>query len=195
MAQAMMIQVGQCGNQIGNRFWDMVLAEHAMYNREGIYDDPMATFFRNVDTRQNPILNIPVGNGKGKLLGLKARGLIVDMEEGVVNEFQKSHLKELFEDRQIITDQSGCGNNWAVGYHHFGAIYREKLIDSIRKEAEFCDALQSVFITHSIGGGTGSGLGSYITEILEEEFPDFYRFSTVVMPSKEDDVITSPYNR
>ena len=30
--------------------------------------------------------------------------------------------------------------------------------------------------------------------ILEDEYPDVYRFVTAVYPSKDDDVITSPYN-
>lgn len=30
--------------------------------------------------------------------------------------------------------------------------------------------------------------------MLEEEFPEVYRFVTSVYPSGEDDVITSPYN-
>lgn len=47
---------------------------------------------------------------------------------------------------------------------------------------------------HSIGGGTGSGLGTYLLSLLEDYFPNVYRFSTVVFPSQEDDVITSPYN-
>ena len=42
--------------------------------------------------------------------------------------------------------------------------------------------------------GTGSGLGTYVLRLLEDEFPDVYRFSTAVYPSVDDDVITSPYN-
>ena len=30
--------------------------------------------------------------------------------------------------------------------------------------------------------------------LLEEEYPDVYRFVTAVYPSADDDVITSPYN-
>lgn len=30
--------------------------------------------------------------------------------------------------------------------------------------------------------------------MLEDEFPEVYRFVTAVYPSSEDDVITSPYN-
>lgn len=42
--------------------------------------------------------------------------------------------------------------------------------------------------------GTGSGLGTCILQILEDEFPEVHRFVTSIYPSGEDDVITSPYN-
>jgi tubulin epsilon len=45
-----------------------------------------------------------------------------------------------------------------------------------------------------MGGGTGSGLGTYVAEMLADEFPEIYRFSSVVFPSIDDDVVTSPYN-
>ncbi len=37
------VQVGQCGNQIGLRFWELALREHARHNPEGIYDDAFST--------------------------------------------------------------------------------------------------------------------------------------------------------
>ena len=43
--------------------------------------------------------------------------------------------------------------------------------------------------------GTGSGVGTRALEILKDEFPEVYRFTTAVFPSADDDVITSPYNR
>ena len=49
--------------------------------------------------------------------------------------------------------------------------------------------ISSVFST-----GTGSGLGTYVLRLLEDEFPDVYRFNVPVYPSSDDDVITSPYN-
>lgn len=65
---------------------------------------------------------------------------------------------------------------------------------TVRQAAESCDSLQSFFFTHSLGGGTGSGLGTYLLTLLEDNFPHVYRFSSVVFPSADDDVITSPYN-
>jgi tubulin epsilon len=43
-----------------------------------------------------------------------------------------------------------------------------------------------------MGGGTGSGLGTRILSLLEDDYPEVFRFSTVVFP--EDDVVTGPYN-
>ncbi|KAK2166312.1 hypothetical protein LSH36_40g16005 [Paralvinella palmiformis] len=41
---------------------------------------------------------------------------------------------------------------------------------------------------------TGSGVGTYVLDLLKDEYPDVYRFVTAVYPSVDDDVITSPYN-
>lgn len=112
-----------------------------------------------------------------------------------MNQVLKSSIKDLFDPHQSITNDSGSGNNWAVGYFSYGDTYREVIMDSIRKEAEKCDALSSFFMINSIGGGTGSGLGSFINEEIAVEYPDVYRFSTVICPSQDDDVVTSPYNR
>lgn len=34
MTQSIVVQVGQCGNQIGCRFWDLALREHAMADKD-----------------------------------------------------------------------------------------------------------------------------------------------------------------
>nr|CAH8869628.1 unnamed protein product [Trichobilharzia regenti] len=122
------------------------------------------------------------------------KALLVDMEEGVVCEMLKGPLKNLYDARYFITDVSGSGNNWAVGNLHYGHIHHDELADAIRKSAELCDYLQCFFILHSMGGGTGSGVGTHILKILADEYPDVYRMDTAVFPSMDDDVITSPYN-
>lgn len=105
MTQSIVVQVGQCGNQIGCRFWDLVLREHAKYNKSGIFDESLSSFFRNVDPKNEK--EIPVGSGKEKIQGLRARSILVDMEEGVVNDLLSGPLKELFDTRQLVTDVSG----------------------------------------------------------------------------------------
>ena len=41
----------------------------------------------------------------------------------------------------------------AVGNVFYGQQYRENIVDTVRKEAERCDALQCFFVMHSMGGG------------------------------------------
>ncbi|XP_074043486.1 tubulin epsilon chain isoform X3 [Macrotis lagotis] len=191
MAQSVVVQVGQCGNQIGRCFWDLALREHAAVNKKGIYDDSLRNFFRNVDTRGN---DDGIDISRGKICSLKARAVLIDMEEGVVNEILQGPLKDIFDSKQLVTNVSGSGNNWAVGYKVFGSQYRDQIVEKLRQTAEHCDCLQCFFIIHSMGGGTGSGLGTFVLNLLEDEFPEVYRFVTSVFPSGEDDVITSPYN-
>ena len=138
---------------------------------------------------------IPVGDGRQPIASLRARAVLVDMEEGVVNEVAKGPLGELFDQRQYVTDVSGSGNNWAHGHEVCGPQYsRSAIMESVRQTVEYCDSMQSFFLMHSLGGGTGSGLGTYILRMLEDEYPTTYRFTTAVFPSEDDDVITSPYN-
>lgn len=120
---------------------------------------------------------------------------MVDMEPGVVEQILKSDIAELYDSHQIISSQSGSGNNWSYGHHVYGPQFRNQLAEAIRKEAEFCDSLQSFITIQSTGGGTGSGLGSFISLILQDEYPNVYKFATAIIPSANDDVVTSPYNR
>lgn len=191
MTQSVVVQVGQCGNQVGCRFWDLALREHAHVNKRGLYDEALNSFFRNVDSRKSDGAAFAVG---GRIQHLKARAVLVDMEEGVVNQILQGPLREVFDSTQLLTDVSGSGNNWAVGNMTYGSAYREKIVDKLRKAAEQCDCLQCFFLIHSMGGGTGSGLGTRVLSLLEEEFPEVCRVVTSIYPSGEDDVITSPYN-
>ena len=38
----------------------------------------------------------------------------------------------------------------------------DSVLDVVRKEAEGCDCLQGFQLTHSLGGGTGSGMGTLL---------------------------------
>ena len=81
-----------------------------------------------------------------------------------------------------------------MGYHRYGAEYRTQISETIRRAAEQCDSLQSFLLLHSMGGGTGSGLGTFVLELLKDEYPEVYKFVTAIYPSEDDDVVTSPYN-
>jgi tubulin gamma len=41
----------------------------------------------------------------------------------------------------------------------------------IDREADGSDSLEGFVLSHSIAGGTGSGMGSYLLETLNDHFP------------------------
>lgn len=64
----------------------------------------------------------------------------------------------------------------AHGYCHYGPQYDAKIEEEVRVSLEACDSPQSFVLVHSIGGGSGSGLGTYILSRLHEWYPELYRF-------------------
>jgi len=102
---------------------------------------------------------------------------------------------QLFRPDNFVFGQSGAGNNWAKGYYTEGAELVDAVLDTIRKEAEACDCLQGFQLCHSLGGGTGSGMGTLLLTKLREEYPDRILATFSIVPSpKVSDTVVEPYN-
>lgn len=63
-----------------------------------------------------------------------------------------------------------------------------------RKEAESCDCLQGFQLTHSLGGGTGSGMGTLLISKIREEYPDRIMNTYSVVPSPKVITFSSLYS-
>ncbi len=63
---------------------------------------------------------------------------------------------------------------------YYGNKYRQQIYELVRRNAEYCDSLESFFIMHSMGGGTGSGLGTSVLTMLADEFAEVHRFVVAV---------------
>lgn len=89
----------------------------------------------------------------------------------------------------------GAGNNWASGYSQ-GEKLQEEVFDIIDREADGSDSLEGFVLCHSIAGGTGSGMGSYIMERLSDRFPKKLIQTYSVFPNQDEisDVVVQPYN-
>jgi len=76
-----------------------------------------------------------------------------------------------------------------------GAELVDQVLDVVRREAEGCDCLQGFQITHSLGGGTGAGMGTLLISKIREEYPDRMMATFSVVPSpKVSDTVVEPYN-
>lgn len=95
----------------------------------------------------------------------------------------------------LSKDGGGAGNNWASGFSQ-GDKLQEEVFDIIDREADGSDSLEGFVLCHSIAGGTGSGMGSYIMERLSDHFPKKLVQTYSVFPNQDEisDVVVQPYN-
>ena len=69
------------------------------------------------------------------------------------------------------------------------------MMDIIRQETEGCDWPQGFQLFHSLGGGTGSGMGCLVLTKLMNDYPNLIKSTFTVFPSpRASDVVVEPYN-
>merc|ERR1719394_1396993 len=123
------------------------------------------------------------------------RAILVDLEPGTIDVIKANNIGHLFKPDNMIFGANGAGNNWAKGHYTEGAELVEAVLDVVRKESEGCDCLQGFQLAHSLGGGTGSGMGTLLISKIREEFPDRIMNTYSVVPSpKVSDTVVEPYN-
>jgi len=111
------------------------------------------------------------------------RAILLDLEPGTMDAARSGAFGQIFRPDNFVFGHSGAGNNWAKGHYTEGAELVDSVIDVVRKESENCDCLQGFQLAHSLGGGTGSGLGTLLISKIREEYPDRIVTSFSVMPS------------
>jgi tubulin gamma len=204
------LQVGQCGNQIGSEFWKQLCYEHGIAPNGTLIESTVVP-----TTKQHNDNNMMKGRWNGKNPAFMddrkdvffyqaddehyiPRALLIDLEPRVVNKIRSGPYKQLFnpENLFIAPDGGGAGNNWASGFRQ-GEEHHEQVLDMIDREADGSDSLEGFVLTHSIAGGTGSGMGSYLLERLVDHFPKKIVQTYSVFPNwdqGQSDVVVQPYN-
>ena len=95
----------------------------------------------------------------------------------------------------LVSGQGSFDNNWAKGHYGEGVHLAESVVDAVRREVENTDCLQGIQLVQSLGGGTGSGLGSLLQSKLNEEYCTKTMKTYAVMPSwRESEAETNVYN-
>lgn len=189
MREILHVQVGQCGNQIGQKFWETVCKEHGI-KPDGQHDDTVSEALKVQQLDKINVYYNEVNNGQ-----YVPRGICVDLEPGTMDAIRGSAYGAIHNPNNFINGQSGAGNNWAKGHYTEGAELVEQVLEQVRHEAENCDCLQGFQLTHSLGGGTGSGMGTMLLGKIKEEYPDRIMTTFSVVPSpKVSDTVVEPYN-
>ncbi|XP_012223268.1 tubulin delta chain-like [Linepithema humile] len=181
------IQFGQCGNQLGYDLFSKVCADLKSPNTGVSYS-------ANYEYTENTIEKWFDGITKGGQH--LARAILVDTEEKVVNKICKNTNASWMYRTSNVICQSGGGsaNNWAYGYKINGQRLSNIILDVTRREIEKLDRFQGFFLLLSSAGGTGSGIGSHMVELLREEYKTKPIVATMVLPFTFGEVCTQNYN-
>ncbi|XP_049848464.1 uncharacterized protein LOC126315267 [Schistocerca gregaria] len=181
------LQTGQCGNQIGYEFWKRLCLEHGIdssgrpeeFAMETAGDRKDVFFYQADDDHYIP------------------RAVLLDLEPKVIDSIKNGAYRNLYNPENVFMPGSGggAGNNWAYGYAHAEKHY-DDIFDLLDREADNSDSLEGFVLCHSIAGGTGSGLGSYILERLNDRYPKKLIQTYSVFPNSQEssDVVVQPYN-
>uniref|UniRef100_A0A2R9AXR9 Tubulin beta chain n=1 Tax=Pan paniscus TaxID=9597 RepID=A0A2R9AXR9_PANPA len=182
MREIVLTQTGQCGNRIGAKFWEVISDEHAIDSAVTYHGDRHLLLKR---------INVYYNEASGSRY--VPRAVLIGLDPDTLDSVRSGPFGQIF--RPDNFSQSGAGNNWAKGYYTEGAELTESVMDTVRREAESCDCLQGFQLAHSLGGGTGSGMGTLLLSKIQEEYPDRIINTFSVLPSlKVSDAVVEPYN-
>uniref|UniRef100_A0ABI7Z328 Tubulin delta chain n=1 Tax=Felis catus TaxID=9685 RepID=A0ABI7Z328_FELCA len=181
------VQLGQCGNQIGFEVFDALYSDShcpqgLCSKRENeVYQASCKERFFSEEENGVPI----------------ARAVLVDMEPKVINQTLSKAAQSgrwKYGQHSCFCQKQGSGNNWAYGYSVHGPRHEESIMNLIQKEVEKCDCLSGFFIIMSMAGGTGSGLGAFVTQNLQDHYSNSLKMNQIIWPYGTGEVIVQNYN-
>ena len=111
MREIVHIQAGQCGNQIGAKFWEIVTDEHGI-SGDGFYEGDSELQLERINVYFDD-----TSSGK-----YTPRAVLVDLEPGTMDSVKASKIGKLFKPDNFTFGNSGAGNNWAKGHYTEGNI-------------------------------------------------------------------------
>jgi|JI9StandDraft_2_1071091.scaffolds.fasta_scaffold485122_2 tubulin delta len=156
------IQLGQCGNQVGEALFERMYQEGC---KASAGHQAMLSYFFDES---------PKGN--------VAKAFLIDMEPKVVNKNLNMQRSWKYNKDYSVVQEEGSGNNWAYGCRIHGPRVSSKILNRIRKMFEEEDYVKCMFQIQSLAGGTGSGLGTFIMQLLGENFPKLEKINICIMP-------------
>ncbi|XP_071385857.1 tubulin beta-1 chain isoform X10 [Centroberyx affinis] len=125
MREIVHLQAGQCGNQIGAKFWEVISDEHGI--------DPTGTYHGDSDLQLDRISVYYNEASGGKYV---PRAVLVDLEPGTMDSVRSGPFGQIFRPDNFVFGQSGAGNNWAKGHYTEGAELVDSVLDVVRKEVD-----------------------------------------------------------
>ncbi|KAK1936347.1 putative tubulin [Babesia divergens] len=193
MKEVLNINLGQCGIQVAGLFWETFSNALKLSDgtRRAILEEAQCFFWQS--NKEAPFEDDGFVDSSTFVSGLRSRCILVDTEVGTVSEIlQRKHLNNI-DNTNIVCGTEATGGNWSTAYYDYGPQYHDALEELLIKNAEHIDECFQYFnLTFAISGGAGSGLGSYMLDLLKDEYPKVYRICNVI--TQDTVAAVSPYN-
>ncbi|XP_061073792.1 tubulin delta chain [Conger conger] len=181
------VQLGQCGNQVGQELFDVISNDTHDAQR---YKPSALGKAYHVCSQERFLHESITGE-------LSARAVLIDMEPKVITQTMATAAKSgrwKYGDQSFFCQKQGSGNNWANGFCVHGPRHEEAVGELVRREVERCDRLAGILTLMSVAGGTGSGVGTYITQCLRDAYPHSFLLNQLTWPYGTGEVIVQNYN-
>ena len=144
---------------MGEQMWRLLAQEHqigpdGIIADENDYDPMLETFF--------------IQRNSGKF---EPRALFIDLDPDSIDSIRYGENSDLFDHGNLLAGKEDARNLFTEAYiggfsdRHRGT--HQQAFDKVRLAVEECDRFQGHLFTHSVSGGTGSGLTA---KILEDRF-------------------------
>lgn len=181
------MQFGQCGNQLGHTLFSKISSDMECVNTGVSYN---ANYQYSDETFNNWFSSLSKDNKR------LARAILVDTEQKVINKvYNDVNIPWTYSTKNVICQAGGgCANNWAFGYLVKGYELSDLILNCVRQELENLDRFDGFLLFLSSAGGTGSGIGSYITKLLRQVYDKKPIITTTVLPFSFGEVCTQNYN-
>jgi len=172
---SLLIGIGQAGSTIATRTSEML-------------------YYINEESKINTFINPNMNSCKC---------FLIDSEEKVIKSFvsSKNPISKYFSKySNLLTNASGRGSNWALGHSLTYKEFKKDVninIDCFEKLQNFlekCDFISKILVIHSLGGGTGSGVGTRMIEMLYDNYPKVELVSCPVFGFNVEKTTLSQFN-
>ena len=172
---SLLIGIGQAGSTIASRACELL-------------------FDINEDSKINPFINPN---------RTSCKCFLIDSEEKVIKSLtnSKSPISKYFSKySNLLTNSSGRGSNWALGHSLTFKEFKKdtniniECFDKLNSFLEKCDFISKIFVVHSLGGGTGSGVGTRLIEMINENYPKLEIISCPVFGFNVEKTTLSQFN-
>merc|ERR1712179_829103 len=149
MREIVHVQAGQCGNQIGAKFWEIISDEHGI-DPTGAYIGTSELQMERIEVYYNEAMGLsPESKAKGEKLvsGGKfvPRAILVDLEPGTMDSVRSGPYGGIFRPDNFVFGQSGAGNNWAKGHYTEGAELVDSVLDVVKIREEYPDRIMNTY--------------------------------------------------